>query len=207
MKGNEKILICHLQLITTTRICASRFKCATLLFPFAFNKNIPHLFDSLRSGFYLLLWKHCSYVKAKSATSSFWLSLRVFIWYMVNVCRVLYEREWERREKERRAMEIDAKLWYVMNIFEDVTIATDENCFNAQLEFIWYDFLSWISHHCGYLWQLFSYIWLWEAFTFDAIIINMYARYILSLILHYLSYFSSNYCFSSTKYKSVQKDL
>lgn len=96
MKGNEKILICHLQLITTTRICASRFKCATLLFPFAFNKNIPHLFDSLRSGFYLLLWKHFSYVKAKSATSSFWLSLRVFIWYMVNVCRVLYEREWER---------------------------------------------------------------------------------------------------------------
>ena len=71
LKGNEKILICHLQLITTTRICASRFKCATLLFPFAFNKNIPHLFDSLRSGFYLLLWKHCSYVKAKSATSSF----------------------------------------------------------------------------------------------------------------------------------------
>ena len=99
MKRNEKILICHLQLITTTRICASRFKCATLLFPFAFNKNIPHLFDSLRSGFYLLLWKHCSYVKAKSATSSFWLSLRVFIWYMVNFCRVLYEREWERKRE------------------------------------------------------------------------------------------------------------
>ena len=158
MKGNRKILICHLQLITTTRICASRFKCAALLFPFAFNKNIPHLFDSLRSGFYLLLWKHCSYVKAKSATSSFWLSLRVFIWYMVNVCRLLYEREWERREKERRAMEIDAKLWCVMNIFEDVTTATDWNFFNALLEFIWYCFLFGFSQRCKYLWQLLSYI-------------------------------------------------